>query len=276
MNCHLIKPEACEKTLAGFFYAEQMKHRIRNHIEQDETILTLLCEKQYCPAAESAVKQFRIRLKNHIKKYPVFETTHKPCHTPVNIDPDIRRMYETCAKVDVGPMASVAGMISEITLNAARKAGASEVIADNGGDIALFVKTTAVIGIYAGSALNCNLAFQIESTPRPLGICTSSGTVGHSFSYGCADAAIVISENIPLADAAATALCNHIQNPADLNRCFQFLDRLPEIQGAMVILGEQIALWGILPELVEARVEPDLITKGWNYYMESMHVKNIR
>jgi len=276
LNCHLIKPEACEKTLAGFFYAEPMKNRIRNHIEQDETVLTLLCKKQYCPAAESAVKQFRTRLKNHINKYPVFETTHEPCHTPDNIDPDISRMYETCAKLNVGPMASVAGMISEITLNAVRKAGASEIIADNGGDIALFVKTTAVIGIYAGSAFNCNLAFQIESTPRPLGICTSSGTVGHSFSYGYADAAIVISENIPLADAAATALCNRIQSPADLDRCFKCFDHLSEIQGAMIILGEKVALWGRLPELVEAKVEPELITKGRNYYMESMHVKNIR
>lgn len=237
--------------------------------------MTLICDRQYCPTAASSVKNFRACLLNHIKTFPEFKTSHKPLTAPSGIDPDIKRMYESGSTVNVGPMASVAGMVAEIALNTVLNEGASEVVADNGGDIALFVKTATAIGIYAGESFVNNMAFQIESTPRPLGICTSSGTVGHSFSYGCADAAIIISENIPLADAAATALGNRIQSSADLDTCFQFLDNIPEIQGAMVIFRDRVAMWGILPELVEAEVDKGLITKGLNFHMETMHVKNI-
>ena len=41
-----------------------------------------------------------------------------------------------------------------------------------------------------------------------MGICTSSGTVGHSLSFGKADAVVVTAGSATLADAAATAICN--------------------------------------------------------------------
>ena len=94
-----------------------------------------------------------------------------------------------------------------------------------------------------------------------IGICTSSGTIGHSFSYGNADAAVVISQNPILADAAATALGNRIQNKEDLDTCFHFLEDIDEIEGALVIFRDKIALWGELPKLVQAEMNTKLVTR---------------
>ncbi|MBN1783036.1 UPF0280 family protein, partial [bacterium] len=102
----------------------------------------------------------------------------------------------------------------------------------------------------------------IQVTREPLGICTSSGTVGHSFSYGKADAAVVISRNIILADAAATALGNRVHQKEDLENCFDFLEDIREIQGALVVYQDQVAMWGALPELTEVRMDENIITRG--------------
>ena len=46
----------------------------------------------------------------------------------------------------------------------------------------------------------------------PMGICTSSGTVGHSLSFGKADAVCVKAKSVSLADAAATAIGNMVKS----------------------------------------------------------------
>jgi ApbE superfamily uncharacterized protein (UPF0280 family) len=141
------------------------------------------------------------------------------------------------------------------------RAGATHAIVDNGGDVALVADRKVLMGIYAGPSPLKNLAFEIPPRERPLGICTSSGTVGPSISFGSADAAIVVSEDISLADAAATALGNAVGEDSPLAEAFDVVDR-PEIAGAMVIRGEEMALWGELPPLRRANLRPDLITRA--------------
>lgn len=235
----------------------------RNHIEQDETIITLLCDHKFQEIAENSIRQFRNELVDYIAKFPEFKTSHTPLNPISGASLKIQEMHEVTSCVGVGPMACVAGLFSQLVLESVIEAGAEEAVVDNGGDIALMIKSPVLVGVYTGKESTQNLAFRIPATRKPLGICTSSGTVGHSFSYGKADAAIVISVNIPLADAAATALGNKVKNKADLENCFEFLNPLSEIQGAMVILGDQIAMWGDLPELVNMRVDEKLITKGF-------------
>ena len=164
-------------------------------------------------------------------------------------------------------MASVAGAFAEACLRDMVHAGAEEAIVDNGGDIAFLIREPVRVGIFAGASKAGNLAFELEPRPEPFGICTSSGTVGPSFSYGRADAAVVISPNPVLADAAATALGNRVKGGDDLGSCFDFMESLHEIEGAMVIVGDKVALWGKLPGIVKAEVDAGLITRGktkWN------------
>ncbi|GAI49814.1 unnamed protein product, partial [marine sediment metagenome] len=65
--------------------------------------------------------------------------------------------------------------------------------------------------IFAGrSPLSQRIILKIEAKENYIGVCTSSGTVGPSLSFGKADAVTVISDSVLLADAAATAVGNII------------------------------------------------------------------
>ena len=133
-------------------------------------------------------------------------------------------MSESAEKVGVGPMASVAGAIAEFVGNEL-SAYSAEVIVENGGDIYLKSLEKRIIGVYAGeSPLTGKLGLEIDGEDTPLGVCTSSGTVGHSLSFGKADAVIVLSKSATLADAAATAIGNLVAQPEDITRGVEFAE----------------------------------------------------
>ena len=90
---------------------------------------------------------------------------------------------------------------------------------------------------------------RIDSLQRPMAVCTSSGTIGHSLSLGRADAAVVISESAALADAAATAVGNAVSKKTDISSAIQLGKNIPGVEGIVVILEDQIGMWGNL-ELV--------------------------
>jgi ApbE superfamily uncharacterized protein (UPF0280 family) len=234
----------------------------RHHFESQESIVTFLCAGTYVKAGqEEIVKQRRV-LESYIRNVPEFRSTHVPFH-PEDDAPDlIRHMAVQSEKAGVGPMASVAGTLASEALNAMLRAGARETIVDNGGDMALFIRQPVRVGLFAGYDFLNELAMELEPRDEPFGICTSSGVVGPSHSYGKANAAMVISSNITLADAAATALGNRIRKMEDLETCFDFLEPIPEIEGALAVIQDRIALWGSLPGLVRSPVDTDLITRG--------------
>jgi len=78
------------------------------------------------------------------------------------------------------------------------------------------------------------------------GICTSSGTMGHSFSRGKADAVTVICASAPLADSWATAIANRVQNADDMEQELEIVSAIPEILGCAIIVDEQIGIRGLL------------------------------
>ena len=88
---------------------------------------------------------------------------------------------------------------------------------------------------------HCRLAAPKET---PLAICTSSGTVGHSFSYGKADAVVAVSRSASLADAAATAICNIIQTPEDIKSGTDFAKNIQGLLGTVIIKDDKIGIWG--------------------------------
>jgi ApbE superfamily uncharacterized protein (UPF0280 family) len=78
----------------------------------------------------------------------------------------------------------------------------------------------------------------------PLGVCTSSGTIGHSLSLGNADAVCVLSPSAALADAAATALGNRIKSVRDIGSATDWGRAVEGIVGGVVIIGATMASWG--------------------------------
>ena len=141
-------------------------------------------------------------------------------------------------------MAAVAGAMAEC-VGMELIALSPEIIVENGGDIFLKSLKKRLIGVYAGeSPLTKKIALHIEPEETPLGICTSSGTVGHSLSFGRADAVIVLSPSTPLADAAATAIANLVKEPRDIPGAIKFAEGIGGLKGAVLIKGDIIGLWG--------------------------------
>jgi hypothetical protein len=157
-------------------------------------------------------------------------------------------------------MAAVAGAIAWAGVEAMQEAGASFGVIDNGGDIALVSDRPVRVGVHAGeAALSNRVAFVVPPQDRIFGICTSSATVGPSISFGIADAVTILSHDVALADAWATAVCNRIR-PADRT----VLDLLDpgEVDGVFTIIGDETIQWGELPPLVHAVVDEQLISAG--------------
>jgi uncharacterized protein len=238
---------------------------IRHHIQIKETVLTVLCEERFLRTAENAARAARQAIESTIERCVDFAISFTPVPVSDSEPEIVRKMALAAQRMNVGPMAAVAGAVAEFTLTALLDDGAREAVVDNGGDIALKIDEPLHIGIYAGASPVKDLAFHVEPGSGLLSICTSSGTVGHSFSYGKADAAVVISADACLADAAATALGNRIKGPADVEHAFDFLYEQIGIQGALAICQDKIGLFGELPKLVRTSVDVELITQGKGY-----------
>jgi ApbE superfamily uncharacterized protein (UPF0280 family) len=78
-----------------------------------------------------------------------------------------------------------------------------------------------------------------------------------------ADAAVVFSDDISLADAAATALGNEVGIGKEaVEASFKAVKGIEGIKGALVIQGEYIGIWGDVPKITKADVRYEYITKA--------------
>lgn len=232
------------------------KYRIK------ETIVTVTADERYHPVCLDSIARSRAGLERHILEDPFFKVTFEPYECPPDAPEVVRRMVAASSRAGVGPMAAVAGTIAWLALEDMARAGCRYGIVDNGGDIALINDRAVVVGIYAGESPIKGLGLEIEPRDKILGVCTSSATVGPSISLGLSDAAMVISEDVSLADAAATALGNRITDKGSLTKAFDFLKEVPEVTGALGIIGDSMATYGRLPKIVRADVDYEKITKG--------------
>lgn len=141
-------------------------------------------------------------------------------------------------------MAAVAGAIAQ-AVGQALVPLSPEVIVENGGDIFLSLAAPVTVALLAGdSPLSLKVGLHLEADQTPLGVCTSSGTMGHSLSFGRADAACVVAADAALADAAATALGNRVKTAADIGPALEWLARVSGVRGGVVIIGDTLGAWG--------------------------------
>lgn len=186
----------------------------------------------------------RHQLETYIRSHPEFSTTLLPYEQDPLAPPLVKEMIEATREVGVGPMASVAGAIAQHVGSGLLEL-TDQVIIENGGDIFLRTKRDVTVSLFAGtSPLSEKLGLLIHVPQMPLGICSSSGTVGHSFSGGVADLVCLLSSSAALADGAATALGNRVKRKSDLERVAEWGRRIDEIRGGLVIIKDQMATWG--------------------------------
>jgi ApbE superfamily uncharacterized protein (UPF0280 family) len=194
--------------------------------------------------AEESIKKYRQQVEEYIRKQPVFLHSLEPVKPLPGAPEIINHMCRASAACGVGPMAAIAGAVSfYVAMDLICYTG--ELVVENGGDIYIVGKRERVVGIYAGqSALTGKIGVKISPDTLPVSICTSSGTVGHSLSFGSADAAVVLSKDACLADAAATAAGNMIRSRNDVEKTLNKLKMIPGITGILIIIGEDVGVWG--------------------------------
>lgn len=201
--------------------------------------------------AKLAAGNARSELESHIADRPEFATALKPLgEAPEGAPAWIGRMYRAGIAAGTGPMAAVAAAVARQVGEALRER-ASWVMIENGGDIYLDIAQDTVVGLYAGlSPFSGKLGLNIQAALSPLGVCTSSGKVGPSLSYGKADAATVVSADPALADAVATAMGNRIEKPGDVEKAVTWALGIDGVVGALAVCNDKLATGGAL-ELVK-------------------------
>lgn len=228
-----------------------------------QTIATIVAEERFIPVAEREILRRRADLEAYIRSDPRFGRSLEPCAVRPDAPEIARRMAEAAARVGVGPMAAVAGAIAEYAVRAMVKAGARHAVVDNGGDIALWLDHPVTLAVYAGPDGPQDLGLRMQPRSGLFGVCTSSATVGHSLSFGRADAATVIAADPVLADAAATALGNRLvrADTATVRSALTSL-LLPGVDCLIAVIGRRIGWCGTPPEVVRIELPWHRITKG--------------
>ncbi len=223
---------------------------INFEITVKETNLNIQADTDLSDKAIKAVLEIRNFLETHIVQHPEFGTSIVPVTSSGLVQKNILEMIEAGQLANVGPMASVAGTIAAYT-GQKLLAYSNEILIENGGDIFVKSNTETIFSIYAGnSPFSMTCGIKITKKKNPYGLCTSSGTLGHSKSFGKADAAVVLSDSCPLADAVATALGNMVSHPSDIQTAIDTGKKIPGICGIVIITGDSIGAWGDL-ELVK-------------------------
>ncbi len=87
------------------------------------------------------------------------------------------------------------------------------------------------------------MGLKIAPELSPLGVCTSSGTVGPSLS-SAGPTPPASWRPRRLADAAASGLGNRVQTANDIAAALEWVATVPDLLGAVVIVGDKLGAWG--------------------------------
>jgi hypothetical protein len=227
-------------------YRHQVRHErlISFEVTVQETDLLILADSNLSKLAQDVIYRVRGPLENYIAQHPEFLNAMTPLLYDELAPPMVREMLAAGQRCGTGPMAAVAGAIAE-QVGLALLSESNEVVVENGGDCFIKMDSPLQISVFAGQAeLSNRVALRIYPEKTPLGVCTSSGTVGHSLSLGRADAVTVLGSSVALADAAATMTCNQVQNANDIQRALDFAQQIEGVTGVVIIVGDQIGAWG--------------------------------
>ncbi len=209
-----------------------------------ETDLYVRTDSDLSKAIENSIIKYRYQLESYIKGDEAFLKSL----APIEVDPlapkIVREMADAARAANVGPMAAVAGAMSEY-VGRDIDALSNNIIIENGGDIYIKTDVERKISIFAGkSVLSHKVGILIKPDASPLGVCTSSGTVGHSLSYGKADAVCVLSRSTLVADTAATSTGNIVKSADDIKSGLDYAMNIKGVDGVLIIVGDKLGAYG--------------------------------
>ncbi len=225
---------------------------IKEKISIEETHINLTTDLKKHGLYYFILKE-RQELKNYIIKHQDFQLSLEPVQ--VEEAPLIVKMMARAGRfAEVGPMAAVAGSIAQLSMGYLINEGKMTII-DNGGDLALKTNKDVIIGVYAGdSSLSGQMGFKLKHEKTPMGVCTSSGTVGHSMSFGRSDSVTVFADEASVADALATSIANEVMGDIDSVAIQNGLSRADDqeyMEGCFNNCRESAGMVGKIPQLVK-------------------------
>lgn len=219
-----------------------------------ESRITIKTNPETFLAAVLSILEHRAQLEAYVKEEPEFLIALEPIKVWRDAPEVVKRMDEASRIAGVGPMASVAGVIADLSVEAAIDAGAEGVLVENGGEVSLDGAYTFHIALNAkGTVLSGNVGFRITPEWYPIGIATSSATRGHAISFGIADGVTVFSKNAAYADALATRLCNAVVGDSPkqaMEAGLSVAKDIREVRGAILVVRDKVGMVGRLPEFV--------------------------
>jgi len=230
-----------ERTYRNKIFNQELKSY---RVTVRETDLFILSDYILNDLAIHSIYKYRSHIESYIRYCPQFLTSLIPLKQDDLSPIIVREMLKAADVAKVGPMAAVAGAIAEFVgwdiLNESKN-----VIIENGGDIFIKTEKEIKIGVFAGeSPLSFKVRILVRPDQMPIGVCTSSGTVGHSLSFGRADAVCVLSKSAAIADAAATYIGNLVKTKHDIKNALERGFDIDEVLGILIIVGDQMGVNG--------------------------------
>jgi ApbE superfamily uncharacterized protein (UPF0280 family) len=247
----------------------------KTHFSEKESDITIISElKEAILRAKRSFYQHRENLETYAAQHKQFLTSL----SPIKVDTElkiVKIMADAAFICDVGPMAAVAGALADLMLASMKGRGNTEIgdytpakicLVENGGEIAIDSIKPMTIALYAGNnELNINIGFLIKKEDCPIGIGTSSATVGHAISFGQADAATVFAINATIADAAATKVANQVKGKdieASIKKGLDMVDDLDGVLGAFISRENKVGQTGKIPNLIKIEGDRNQVLKS--------------
>ncbi len=208
-----------------------------------ESDLQVCAEKDLSDLAGDLLAQARWEIEEFIRTHEYFGESFSPVELPEDAPPLVRRMADAARVANVGPMAAVAGAVAEYVARGLSEES-REVIVENGGDLYMMGEQDRIVQIWTGERGAAGVGLRIPAGLMPVSVCTSSGRIGHSTSFGDADAVSVMARNGALADAVATGLANRIKEPEDIDAAIEAARGVLGILGVVATIDGHLGAWG--------------------------------
>ena len=221
------------------FYRKTVKPSdlISFDVKIKESDLMIYAHSDLSQFSYSLLDKERRSLEAYIRYKPQFQESLVPIDVDDFAPPICKIMAESVKKARVGPMAAVAGAVNDRLANELLSK-TTELIIENGGDLFIRSLRERVIAIYVGE----NSPF--ISPGKTYGVATSSGKIGHSLSFGEADAVTIVAHSSSVADAWATSIGNLIHLKKDVEKALKYCENIQEIIGVVVVFQDVLGVRG--------------------------------